>query len=209
MRNSRLRWAAGFVALALVSAPALAAPEPARPALSAQDQTDVRRVEDYLNGVHTLVSKFIQTAPSGRQVTGTFYLSRPGKMRLEYDPPIKDFVVADGWFLFYWDGEMNQQSSEPIGSSLADVILRDNLKLSGDVTVTEVMRVPGALEVTLCETGEPGKGRLTLVFEDSPLNLRQWRVVDAEGQTTRVGLLDPKVGIPLERKLFYFHPPQK
>lgn len=177
--------------------------------LSAQDQTDVKRVEDYLNGVRTMTARFVQVAPNGRQLIGTFYLQRPGKMRLEYDPPIKDFIVADGWFIFYWDGEMSQQSSAPIGSSLADVILRDNLKLSGDITVTKVERFPGALEVTLRETDDPGKGQITLAFEDQPLRLSQWRVLDAQGQTTRVGLMDAKVGIPLESRLFSFVTPSK
>jgi outer membrane lipoprotein-sorting protein len=197
---------AGLLSLALAWAaavsPALAEPTP-------QDQADIKRVEDYLNGIHTMTAKFVQIAPNGRQLTGTFYLSRPGKMRLEYDPPIKDFIVSDGWFLFYWDGEMNQQSSTPVGSSLADVILREDLKLSGDITVTALDRMPGALEVTLRSTDDPGKGEITLAFEDKPLRLSQWRVRDAQGQTTRVGLIDPKFEVPLERGLFYFHPPAK
>ncbi|AWJ83896.1 cell envelope biogenesis protein LolA [Azospirillum sp. TSH58] len=188
-------------------APALAAPRAA--ALSAQDQALVAQAESYLNGIGTLQSKFVQVAPNGRQTTGTFYLARPGRMRLEYDPPVKDFVVADGAFIFYWDGEMRQQSSAPIGSTLADFILRKNIRLSGDVTVTGVYQAPGLVEISLTETKDPGKGTLTLVFEDRPFQLRKWRVLDAQGLTTEVALMNPREGMQFESKLFYFIEPSK
>lgn len=186
---------------------ALAAPRAA--ALSAQDQALVAQAESYLNGIGTLQSKFVQVAPNGHQTAGTFYLARPGRMRLEYDPPVKDFVVADGAFIFYWDGEMRQQSSAPIGSTLADFILRKNIRLSGDVTVTGVFQAPGLVEISLTETKDPGKGTLTLVFEDRPFQLRKWRVLDAQGLTTEVALMNPREGMQFDSKLFYFIEPSK
>lgn len=183
---------------------------PAAPvSLSAQDQAIVAKVEEYLNDITTLQSKFLQVAPNGRQATGTFYLWRPGRMRLEYDRPLKDFIVADGSFVFYWDGEMRQQSSAPIGSTLADFILRKNIRLSGDVTVTEVFQAPGVIEVSLLETKDPGKGTLTLVFEDRPFQLRKWRVLDAQGMTTEVALLNPRTDVTFDREMFYFKEPAR
>lgn len=176
-------------------------------ALSPAEQADIARIEQYLNSVKTLHAKFIQTAHDGRQTGGQFYLSRPGKMRLVYDLPIADFVVADGTFIFYWDAEMRQQSSAPIGSSLADVILRKDVKLSGDVTVKALARLPGALEATLVETADAGKGEITLIFQDKPLTLIRWRVRDAQGLTTEVGLLDAKFGTKLNPDLFIFREP--
>jgi len=197
------------VFLAAGPAPAASVRAPAAAVLSEDDRADIGRVEQYLNGIQTMQSKFIQVSPNGNQIFGTFSLSRPGRMRLDYDPPIKDFIVADGLFLFYWDGEMRQQSSTPIGSTLADFILRADIRLSGDVTVTGVTRGSGVIEVTVVETKEPAKGSLTLVFEDRPLQLRKWRVLDAQGQVTEVGLLNPRVGLPLDRSLFYFREPQR
>ncbi|HYF85202.1 outer membrane lipoprotein carrier protein LolA [Azospirillum sp.] len=198
----------------LASLPAMLAPSavaaPAAPvSLSAQDQAIVAKVEEYLNDITTLQSKFLQVAPNGRQATGTFYLWRPGRMRLEYDRPLKDFIVADGSFVFYWDGEMRQQSSAPIGSTLADFILRKNIRLSGDVTVTEVFQAPGVIEVSLLETKDPGKGTLTLVFEDRPFQLRKWRVLDAQGMTTEVALLNPRTDVAFDREMFYFKEPAR
>ncbi len=202
-----------LVALGLSLAGTAALPLPAQAAakqaaLSPADRADLTRVEEYLRGIETLRSKFLQVVESGETVQGTFYLSRPGRMRIDYDPPVQNFIVADGKFVFFWDAELKQQSNAPIGSTLADFILRPDLKLAGDVTVTDVERQAGVLEVTLVQTKDPGLGRLTLVFEDQPLRLRKWRVVDAQGQTTEVALLNPEAGVPLKDDLFYFREPQ-
>ncbi len=199
---------AAALAAALTIAPPDAGAAPAAATLSAQNKATIAQVEQYLNGVQSLQSKFIQVAPDGRQASGTFYLSRPGKMRLEYDKPIKDFVVADGTFIFYWDGEMRQQSSAPIGTTLADFILRKTIHLSGDVTITNVFQTPGVVEVSLVETKEAGKGTMTLVFEDHPFQLRKWRVLDAQGLTTEVALLNPRTDVTFDSNLFYFKEPK-
>ncbi|HYC05878.1 MAG TPA: outer membrane lipoprotein carrier protein LolA [Azospirillaceae bacterium] len=202
-----------LMALGLSLAGTAALPPPAQAAakqaaLTDADRADLARVEDYLRGVETMRSKFLQVVESGETVQGTFYLSRPGRMRIDYDPPVQNFIVADGKFVFFWDAELKQQSNAPIGSTLADFILRPDLKLAGDVTVTDVERQAGVLEVTLVQTKDPGLGRLTLVFEDQPLRLRKWRVVDAQNQTTEVALLNPEAGVPLKDELFYFREPQ-
>ena len=185
--------------------PAGAGPTPA--VLTAADRADIARVERYLNEVHTLRAHFLQVADNGNSAGGTFMMARPGKMKLAYDPPIKDYVVSDGFFVFYWDAELQQQSSQPLGASLADFVLRETIKLSGDVTVTKVTRPPGALEISIIQTDDAGKGELTLIFEDKPLRLHKWRVLDAQGLITSVALSDIRTGVKFEDGLFIFHDP--
>ncbi|MEI7605981.1 MAG: outer membrane lipoprotein carrier protein LolA [Rhodospirillaceae bacterium] len=180
---------------------------PAPAVLTNADRADIARVERYLNEVHTLRAHFLQVADNGNSAGGTFMMARPGKMKLAYDPPIKDYVVSDGFFVFYWDAELQQQSSQPLGASLADFVLRETIKLSGDVTVTKVTRPPGALEISIIQTDDAGKGELTLVFEDKPLRLHKWRVLDAQGLITSVALSDIRTGVKFEDGLFIFHDP--
>ena len=196
------------------SAPAAPSATPAAPAkpltqavLSAADQADLVRVEHYLNDIKTLQARFLQTADKGSQAAGTFTMWRPGRMRLIYDPPAKDFIVADGWFVFYWDSELQQQSSQPLGASLADFFLRPEIELRGDVSVTRLVHQFGAIEVSLVETADPGKGELTLVFDDKPLQLRKWRVLDAQGLTTTVALSDVHTGIKVNEEMILFRDP--
>ncbi len=182
-----------------------AAPTPAT--LSAADRADIGRIERYLNEVRTLQARFLQIADNGNTAGGTFMMARPGKMKLVYDPPIKDYVVSDGFFVFYWDAELQQQSSQPLGASLADFFLRETIKLSDDVTVTHIAHQPGALEVSIVQSDDAGKGQLTLVFEDKPLRLQKWRVLDAQGLTTTVALSDLRTGVRFDDGIFIFHDP--
>lgn len=186
-----------------------AAKAAAKPVLSEQDRDAIRKAETYLNALTTLKARFLQITDAGHTRQGTFSLKRPGKMRIDYDAPIKDFVVADGKFVYFWDAELKQQQNAPIGSTMADVILRPELKLAGDVTVTEVQRDAGVIDIALVDTKEPGKGKLTLVFEENPFQLRKWKVLDATGTTTEVSLSDLQPGAKLDDEQFYFRDPNR
>ncbi|MGP1394829.1 MAG: outer membrane lipoprotein carrier protein LolA [Inquilinaceae bacterium] len=181
---------------------AAAAPAWPQTALSVEDRADLARVEAYLNGLDTVQARFVQVSQNAGISQGTFYLERPGRMRIEYDPPIPYLYVADGVWLTFWDGELEQRSDVPLGSTLADFITRADIRLGGSVTPTAVRRGGGILEVDVVQTEDPGAGLLTLVFTDDPLELMRWMVVDAQGLTTEVTLVEPRFGGTLDRDLF-------
>lgn len=192
----------------LVDVPAAQA-APRRAQLSERDRTDIRRAEAYLNSISTLRARFLQISPNGGQIEGTAYFSRPGRMRLQYDPPSPMLVVADGRFLIVHDQELGEPSYIPLGSTPAGILVRENVQLDGkDVTVTRVTRAPGILNVSLVESEDPGQGELTLVFSESPFTLKQWRVLDGQGQTTTVSLYNAQGGLSLDPKLFRFVDPK-
>ena len=138
---------------------------------------------------------------------GVLAIARPGKMRVTYDAPSKDFIIADGDFVHIWNDDLQAQTNVEQGSSLAEFILRDPVRLSGDVTVTRLKHFPAKVEVTLVQTDDAGAGSLTLVFEDSPLRLRQWKVVDAQGRTTGVSLENMRDDVRFSTTTFTFVPP--
>jgi outer membrane lipoprotein-sorting protein len=179
------------------------------PTLSPAAKADVARVEAYLNSIHTMKSHFAQVAQDGGVAEGTIYLQRPGKMRVEYDPPVQDIIVATGKMLIHYDGELDQPSYLPQTSSPAAFLLRDQIKLAGDVSVTKVAHNGNQLLVDVIETGSAEKGGLHLVFTDNPLQLRQWTVLDAAGKRTEVTLIDPKFNIPIDPVKFLFETPSK
>jgi outer membrane lipoprotein-sorting protein len=200
-----------FLILVLCLAPFFAAhaAEPAvtPAALSAQDKGDLDRIADYLNGLKNISADFLQVDDAGGMLRGEIMISRPGKMRVTYEAPDKDFIIADGSFVHIWDDQLQSQTNVEQGSSLAEFILRDPVKLSGDVTVTKFARFPAKLEVTLVQSNDPGTGSLTLVFEDKPLKLRQWKVTDAQGRTTGVSLENMSEGTAFPASTFVFVPP--
>lgn len=185
---------------------AAAAPEPQT---SKEDfAPSVRAAEKYLQSLSTAKARFLLTAADGTQQIGTFYLNRPGKLRFQYDPPLQDFIVADGLLIYFYDAQLGEQSNAPIGQTLADFLLRGDISLSGDVTVTRVMRGGGLLQITLVQTKDPGAGSMTLGFEENPMRLKKWRVVDPQGSTVEVELFQLQTDVKLDSDLFVYHDPK-
>lgn len=179
----------------------------AKPKTAATKEQDIARAEAYLNNLKSARARFVQTTNDGTQLVGTFYLQRPGKLRFEYDEPIKDFVVADGLFIYFYDAELKEQSNAPIGQTLADFILRDDIKLSDDVTVKSVKHGGNLLQIEIVQTNDPGAGSLTLAFKENPFTLKKWRIVDAQGQITEVELFYLKTDITHPYNLFVYADP--
>jgi len=174
--------------------------------LSAADQADVTRVEAYLNGIRTVSARFLQASSDGNVVQGTFQLERPGKMRVQYDPPDPLLMIASGIWLTVYDPELQQTSYLPIDSTPAYFLVKNQITPK-DVTVTKVERGKDSLRVTLHQAGHPDQGRLTLVFGDKPLQLKKWTVTDSSGKTIDVALLDARFDQKINPDAFKFVDP--
>jgi len=190
----------------LLRATAAAAPKAAM--LSADQKADVDRVQAYLNGIRTLASRFEQVSGEGNTATGKLWLARPGRMRFEYDAPVPILLVANGKNIFYYDKELQQVSELRVEDTPAGFLLRDQITLSGDVTLTRFEHKPGAIRLTMVQTSEPGQGSATLALMDKPMELRQWTIVDPQQKEVTVSLADPQYGVPVDEKLFYWTDPR-
>jgi outer membrane lipoprotein-sorting protein len=169
---------------------------------------DIKTAEDYLDSLHTARARFVQTTHDGTQLVGTFYLQRPGKLKFEYDPPIQDFVVADGTFIYFYDSQLGEQTNAPIGQTLADFILRDKLKLRDDLEVRNIKRGDNLIQIEVVQTADPEAGSLTLGFSEDPVSLKKWRIVDAQGLITEVELFYLKTDVKHPSSLFVYKDPK-
>ena len=192
----------------LLLAPAMAAAQVRGAALSAQDLADITRIETTLNATRALHAKFFQVAPDGGTSTGQVWLVRPGRMRFEYDPPAPFLLVAGHGLLVFNDRQLKQTTNIPLDSTPLGLLLQDNVKLSGDVTVVSFVRQPGQIQVGVVRTKSPGDGVLTLTFADTPLALRQWTVLDQQRNETRVTLSAVTFGGNFPDRLFEFVDPK-
>jgi outer membrane lipoprotein-sorting protein len=191
-------------AAALAAAPLLATLPSLRAAaaLTAQDEKDIQRVEDYLNALTTMQARFQQYSEAGGLAQGRIYLRRPGRVRVEYAPPVPVLLVSDGTMVTYYDSELDQRNQVPLSSSPLWFLLRPNVELARDVTITDVQRAPGGLKMSMYQTDEPDAGTVTLVFRDPPLELMHWYLKDAQGQEIQVALFDTAFGLELSNNLF-------
>jgi outer membrane lipoprotein-sorting protein len=204
-RRALLRAAAalGAAALGFCALPRLAASETAQAAqLTDTDKADIARVEDYLNGITSMKASFQQYSEGQGLAFGRIYLKRPGRLRVEYDPPSEVLLVADGTLLSYYDAELNHIEQVPLKLSPMWFLLRDDVHLGGDVTVMQFKKAANTILIGLVQSDEPDAGSVVLELGDKPLELRQWTITDSAGSTVRVGLYDAEFGMPLSAALF-------
>ncbi|HLI21679.1 MAG TPA: outer membrane lipoprotein carrier protein LolA [Stellaceae bacterium] len=195
-----------FAALSSLGAVAVA-PRLAR-AVTPADIADLQRVQDYLNNIHTLQSRFEQISNDGGVATGTLYLSRPGKMRVEYDPPVPILLVATDNRIWYYDKKLEQVSFFDLKDTPAWFLLQDNVSFGGDISVSNFQRADNAIRVTVHEAKNPSLGQATLVLSDKPLELKKWQIIDAQQKAVTVTLDDPHYGVSLNPQLFYWTDPR-
>lgn len=192
----------------LLAAPALLLPVTAQSQTAAGQAEVVARVEAYFNAMTTLRARFLQIAQGGGSAEGTAWISRPSRMRFEYDAPEPTLLIAANNQFFHFDRDLQQPTVVPLSSTPLSVLLRSPLRLSGDVTVAGIERARGLVAVTVYRTSQPSEGRITLVLDENPMALRQWVVLDAQGRSTRVTLTQIETGQRFDPFLFAFNDPR-
>ena len=174
----------------------------------AQQQAGLQQVETYINSIRTLQARFVQSNPNGSNVQGTLYVSRPGKMRFQYDPPSQLKIVADGRQVTMWDPANKDFGQWPIGWTAASFLVMQPFKLSGDITVVANQRTPeGLLALTLVQTRKPQEGKVVVRLSENPMQLRGWSIIDNRGKKVDVALTNLQTGMQLADSLFKYDGP--
>ncbi len=174
---------------------------PARFALAQNASID--RLNAYLNDLQTASARFVQENADGTQITGTFYLKKPGKMRFEYDAPSDNLVIADGRTLAVFDAKSNvipqryPQRRTPLSLlSMADI------DVTSSVFVRRIDEHDGRFYVTMYDPEKPQNGQMVMVFDSAQIQLREWITTDRSGLETHVYLTDLQTGGNLANRLF-------
>ena len=105
------------------------------------------------------------------------------------------------------DEELKEVNQLPISATPAALLLKDKIRLSGDVKVQEISRRDGLIRLHLTQADEPDAGRLIVTFAPEPMSLRGWTVVDAQGIETTVTLIGPTINGTIEDRVFIYSPP--
>ena len=171
-------------------------------------ESDIRLIENYFNNITTVTAKFIQTTSNGDKGQGRLYISKPGKLRIEYDPPNHILMIADGKNIFLHDSDLSSTSTFAINETPARILLSKNLKIGKDVKLINMEKTKKKIIVTLSEPDNPDYGYVQLAFNNNPFAFTDWIVKDVQGIITTVKLIQPKFGQMLDPELFTFNDPE-
>lgn len=158
-------------------------------ALTPEQRSIIERVDTYLSTVQTLTGKFVQIGPDGGRSTGLFYLSKPGRVRFEYDSPNPTELVADGQSVVVRDRNLGTQDVYPLSQTPLRFLLADHVDLMKDTNLVAVYADDVFVTVVVEEKNAlVGTSRLMIMFDAKDMQLKQWTVTDPQGYDTTVAV---------------------
>lgn len=178
------------------------------PAAWAAEKLSLNEISAYLNGVTTAKAGFTQQNDDGSVSRGTLYLSRPGKMRFEYDDQAGTTVVAGAGAVIIFDPKSNQPpETYPLKRTPLSIILARNVNLAKANMVTG-HGFDGQKTIVRAQDPEhPEYGFIEMHFSGSPVALQGWVIHDGAGGQTQLRLSGMETGMPLSLSLFNTHGP--
>lgn len=188
---------AGLGAVALQAVPGLqlmAAADAAAPAAA-------QKIADHFSSIRTMSGEFVQFGPRGEQTGGKFFIQRPGKIRFNYEAPSAFRVIADGKSVAIDNKKLNTMDVYPLSKTPLKLLLDDKIDLSGN----RVKSVKEEDDLTTIQLGDKqifGNSKITMMFDPSTYELRQWTITDAQGKDTTVMIFNTKQGVSLDADLF-------
>ena len=170
---------------------------------AAAQSVNAAPINAYLQQLRTAQGRFTQTNPDGSRQTGTFRLSKPGRIRFDYDSPKGALVVADGNWVGVFDPKSNRNPTRyPLQNTPLQMLLRDSISLAEPGLVLGATKDARGTHITVVDPRAPKDGRLVMTFSENPIQLREWEVISNTGQRTKVALTELRTGGPIDRNLF-------
>lgn len=162
----------------------------------------LERAQTSLSAAKTASGRFVQANADGSIYGGAFALSRPGKLRFDYDDPVPVLIVSDGTTVAMEDRDLETIDRVPLGTTPLGLILNDDLAVTDDIIVNGVIERDITFEIIVEDATGEMPGTLTMVFSQSSDELIGWRAVDAEQSVTRVSLLEVETNTKINPRQF-------
>ena len=158
----------------------------------------VDAVNTYLTGLTTMIAPFTQESSDGSVATGLFYLDKPGKMRFEYDPPSPALIITDGEVLAIYDKKSTRSAQVyPQSSTPLSLLTRNDIDVTQSKFVRLIETRNGQIQVVLFDPEHTDRGTMRLIFDQNPMELRQWVITEGNGleSVVRLGRLTKNISI--------------
>lgn len=175
----------------IVSVPAFAQGAPAQ----------AQQIANHFSSVKTMAGEFVQFGPRGEQTGGKFFISRPGKIRFDYEAPSSYRVVSDGTSVVIDNRKLNTSDLYPLSKTPLKLLLDERIDLSGG-RVTDVKEEPDLTTIQIADRQVFGNSRIKMMFDPNNYELRQWTITDAQGKDTTVMIFNVQQGVNLDPGMF-------
>lgn len=164
-------------------------------------QTVVKEISNTFASAPTMTGEFIQFGPNGEQTGGKFFIQRPGKIRFNYEDPSPLMLVSNGKTLGVRNKKLKTWQFVPLRKTPLSLLLANEIKVSDN----SVRQVDVGEDVTRVIMGDKkifGDSEITLLFDPTSYDLRQWTIKDNQGKETSVMIFNVQKNVKIPRKMF-------
>ncbi len=158
-------------------------------------------IADHFSSIKSMKGGFLQIGPRGDQMSGAFFIQRPGKMRFNYDPPSRMRVICDGNNVQVINDQTQTRNMYQLSKTPLSLLLANKIDLSADM-VRNVDSQPDLTKITLGNRTVFGDSTITMIFDSKSYDLRQWTVIDPQGKTTDVIINNVKTNVAFDDSVF-------
>ena len=194
-RRDLLAFAAAFLLL-----PTTAMAQPTIP-LAAEDVGTINDISAHNSAIRTMAGRFLQIDTRGDRIEGTFFIERPGKVRFRYNPPSREEIISIGRGFYVINRQEETQYAYPQDA----IPLRSFLDSAINLMTTNIVafdRSEGYVIVTLEDQTPAGLVRVSLVFDEASLDLKQWTLVEPSGAELTFSLYDVQKDVAIPPNFF-------
>ncbi|WP_349956525.1 outer membrane lipoprotein carrier protein LolA [Rhizobium sp. ZPR3] len=158
-------------------------------------------IADHFSSIKSMKGGFLQIGPRGDQMSGAFFIQRPGKMRFNYDLPSRMRVICDGNNVQVINDQTQTRNMYQLSKTPLSLLLANKIDLSADM-VRNVDSQPDLTKITLGNRTVFGDSTITMIFDSKTYDLRQWTVIDPQGKTTDVIINNVKTNVAFDDSVF-------
>lgn len=192
---------AAAAALALLPA----VPAYAQRALTADEEQVIRDIGAHNSAIRTMAGRFLQIDSNGERIEGTFYLERPGKIRFRYNPPSKEEIVSVGRGFYVINREEKTKYVYPQDKVPLREFLTDQIDFF-TANIVDFINADGYATITLADDTPAGMVQVSLVFDNTTLDLVQWTLIEPNGSELTFSAYDVQKNVEIPRGYFYIDP---
>lgn len=163
----------------------------------------LNKIEYYLNSIKNLEADFVQSV-QGSKSYGKFFLSRPGKMRIEYNSFQKILITVNGSVLTYKDLELDEVSNLSTNTTPASFLTRNNISFKAkDIILDKLNIKPDEVSVTVIKKNRPEAGKFRIIFDKDISSFKRLEVINDINESVTVRLSNITYPEDLDSNLFY------
>ena len=163
-------------------------------------EVNEQKILKYLQNFNSLMSDFIQVNNNGDVLSGKISISRPGKVRVEYNE-VPLLIVSDGKKIASINKELKSITFYRIKDIPLALLLFKNFSLD-NIQILDYSDFENQLRIRLKEKNKNSEGFIDVLFEKNTFTLKKWIVFTNKVNKTEVLLENIKLNVNIQNKIF-------